>query len=274
MSSVTDYFDVLSIIDEKGNVDIIQSLLGIDCLGTYFENGAAQLYFDGGKKDDIEVNLQNIYSGFHFQWKWKKLNKEDWHIAWQENFTPVIIQKKLAVIPHWQNDILADIVIKIKPGMAFGTGHHETTWLMLNQILKYVNSGISVLDLGAGSGILSIAANKLGAEKVDAVEIDADCETNFCENLLLNQIGENINYYDQDVLTWEKFNYDVILGNINYNIIKELIPKLKGTIAQVILSGLLESDYETIEKICQTNNFQVIDKMQKGEWICLEINSL
>ena len=271
MSSVPEYFDVLSIDDKNEEVDIIQSLIGTDCLGTYFENGTAQLYFDGGKRDYIEVSLQNINADFHFQWKWEKQNKEDWHLAWKDNFTPVVIEDKLAVIPYWQNEISADTVIKIKPGMAFGTGHHETTWLMLNQVLKHVKPGMSVLDLGAGSGILSIAAIKLGAEKVDAVEFDSDCESNFNENLQLNHIEKNIHYYNDDVLTWKDFNYNIILANINCNIIEKLIPKFKETKAKVILSGLLKTDYETIEQICIKQNFQVKEKMIKGEWICLAL---
>ena len=269
MSSLPEYFDVLSRDDKNEKVDIIQSLIGTDCLGTYFKNGTAQLYFDGGKRNYIEVSLQNINADVNFNWKWNTQRKEDWHLAWQDNFTPVIIEKKLAVIPHWQNDISADIVIKIKPGMAFGTGHHETTWLMLNQILKHVKPGMLVLDLGAGSGILSIAAIKLGAEKVDAVEFDSDCESNFNENLQLNHIEKNIHYYNDDVLNWEDFNYNIILANINCNIIEELIPKFKGTKAQVILSGLLMTDDKAIEQICIKQNFQVKEKMIKGEWICL-----
>ena len=274
MSSVPDYFDVLSIDDKNEKVDIIQSLIGTECLGTYFENGTAQLYFNGGNKDDIELRLQNINADVNFNWKWNKQRKEDWHLAWQDNFTPVIIGEKLAIIPHWQNDISADIVIKIKPGMAFGTGHHETTWLMLNQVLKHVKPRMSVLDLGAGSGILSIAAIKLGAEKVDAVEFDSDCETNFNENLQLNHIEKNIHYYNDDVLTWEDFNYNIILANINCNIIEELIPKFKGTKAKVILSGLLQTDDKTIEQICLKQNFQVKEKIIKGEWICIKIFAL
>ena len=274
MSPVSDYFDVLSINDENGNVDIIQSLLGNDCLGTYFENGDAQLYFYCGKRDEIELCLQNINANFHFQWKWEKQNKEDWHLAWKDNFTPVVIENKLAIIPHWQNENSADTVLKIKPGMAFGTGHHETTWLMLNQVLKHVKPGMSVLDLGAGSGILSITANKLGAEKVDAVEFDSDCESNFNENLQLNNLDAIIPFHNHDVLVWNKFDYDIILANINRNVIEGLIPKFKGTKANVILSGLLKTDYETIEQICLKQNFQVKEKIIKGEWICIKIFAL
>ena len=272
--SLPEYFDVLNINDNNENVDMVQSLLGADCLGTYFKNGAAKLYFYDGKKNDIEILLQEISADFPFQWNWEKQKKEDWHLAWKDNFQPVVIDNKLAVIPDWQDDTPADIAIKIKPGMAFGTGHHKTTWLMLSQMMKHIKPGMSVLDLGAGSGILSIAAIKLGAEKVDAVEFDSDCESNFNENLQLNHIEKNIHYYNDDVLTWKDFNYNIILANINCNIIKELIPKLKGTKAKVILSGLLQTDYKTIEQICIKQNFQVKNKMIKGEWICIEIFAL
>ena len=267
--NLPEYFDVLSINDNNGNVDMVQSLLGADCLGTYFKNGTAKLYFYDGKKNDIEILLQEISAGFPFQWNWEKQKKEDWHLAWKDNFQPVVIDDKLAVIPDWQNDTHADIAIKIKPGMAFGTGHHETTWLMLRQMMKHIKSGMSVLDLGSGSGILSIAAIKLGAEKVVAMENDSDCKTNFNENLRLNNIGINVHFHNHDVLKWTHFNYDIILANINRNVIEELIPKFKTTNAKIILSGLLETDYANIAKLCQTQNFQVKVKMRKGEWICL-----
>ena len=267
--SIPEYFDVLNINDHNENVDMVQSLLGTDCLGTYFKNGAAKLYFYDGKKNDIETLLLEISADIPFQWNWEKQKREEWHLAWKENFQPVVIDNKLAVIPDWQDDTPEDISIKIKPGMAFGTGHHETTWLMLSQMMKHIKPGMSTLDLGAGSGILSIAAIKLGAEKVAAVEFDPDCESNFNENLRLNHIAKNVHYYNDDVLTWKDFNYNIILANINCNIIEALIPKLKGTKAQVILSGLLKTDYKTIEQICIKQNFQVKEKIIKGEWICL-----
>ena len=267
--SIPEYFDVLNINDHNENVDMIQSLLGAECLGTYFKNGDAKLYFDNGGKKDVEIILHEICAEFPFQWNWEKQKKEDWHLAWKDNFQPVVIDDQLAVIPNWQDDYRADIVIKIKPGMAFGTGHHETTWLMLSQMMKHIKPGMSVLDLGTGSGILSIAAIKLGAGKVDAVENSPDCETNFNENLKLNQIGNNIHYHNHDVLSWTNLDYDIILANINQNVIEKLIPNFTKTRAKVILSGLLETDYEFIKSDCNSNKLKVREKFSKGEWICM-----
>ena len=83
-----DFFDVLSISDENGNVDMIQALMGNDCLGTYFNNGIAKLYFYSGLKNNLEARLQEINSNHSFQWKWEKQNKENWPLTWQENFQP------------------------------------------------------------------------------------------------------------------------------------------------------------------------------------------
>ena len=266
-----DFFDVLNIRDKNGNVDMIQALMGNDCLGTYFINGAAKLYFQGGLRNQVETHLKEINTNMPLKWKWEKQTKEDWHLMWQNNFQPVIVDEKLAIIPHWQVDSPKDIVIKIKPGMAFGTGHHETTWLMLSQMMKHIKPGMSALDLGTGSGILSIAAIKLGAGKVDAVENDPDCETNFKENLNLNHMDNNIYYYHHDVLTWNKLDYDIILANINRNVIVELIPLFKSSTGTILLSGLLVTDYDAIEKLCHKHNLQVKGKMIKREWVCLII---
>ena len=266
---VRDFFDVLSISDENGNVDLIQALMGNDCLGTYFNNGTAKLYFQSGLKNNLEQQLQKINSNHPFQWKWEKQNKEDWHLTWKDNFQPVIIDERLAIIPHWQEDSREDIVIKIKPGMAFGTGHHETTWLMLSQIIMRIKPGMSVLDLGTGSGILSIAALKLGARKIDAVELDIECETNFYENLELNEITEDIQFHHGDVLNWTKLDYDLILANLNRKVIELLIPQLHNSKGIILLSGLLDTDYQTIKRLCQNHHLQVKEKIIKGEWVCL-----
>ena len=264
-----DFFDVLNISDNLNSVDMIQAMLGDECLGTFFQNGSAKLYFNSGLRKEIDIKLENLLTGDAFTWSWETQAHENWHLAWQENFKPVVIDNKLAVIPHWENDKPAEITIRIKPGMAFGTGHHETTWLMLSQMLKYLKPGMSVLDLGTGSGILSIAAKKMGAGKVDSVEHDPDCEPNFYENLQLNKIIDGIQFHHGDVLSWIKLDYDLILANINQKIIEELIPNFQNTNANIILSGILENNFNTIEQKFHSINFNIRENINKGEWLCV-----
>ena len=269
-----DYFDVLSIKNEKEKVDMIQSLLGKVCLGTHFQNGDAKLYFEGGIKNDLETRLQEIKLSIPFQWKWEQQNRENWQLAWQDNFKPVVIDEKLAVVPYWKNEYPADIKIIIKPGMAFGTGHHESTWLILKQMIKQVKPGMSVLDLGTGSGILSIAAVKLGAEKVDAFESDKECETNFKQNLKLNKMEKTIQFHLQDVLTLNEMDYDLIVANINRKIVEQLIPQFKHCKGKMIISGFLDIDEKRILEKCTQFGLKFIEKNKKGEWLCLTLSAV
>ena len=131
-------------------------------------------------------------------------------------------------------------------------------------------SGINSLD-GSGSAGFETPNTGNNTYKFSpnyAVEFDSDCESNFNENLQLNHIEKHIHYYSDDVLTWEDFNYNIILANINCNIIEALIPKFKGTKAQIILSGLLKTDHKSIEQICIKQNFQVKELIYLDlEWL-------
>ena len=209
MKKYTTSYDVLNVFNEE-TADIIQSFIGKDCLGLYNENGLYKLYFNEGLKSQIEFYLNKIKFSIPVKWEWKKQSKEDWHLNWMDNFKPIVIDKQLAIIPHWEQNYSEKNIIKIKPGMAFGTGHHESTWMILSQIINYVKPNMSVLDLGTGSGILSIASIKYGANKIDAIEIDLDCKENFYENLTINKIDNKIKFHNLDVLEWDDFNYDII----------------------------------------------------------------
>lgn len=265
------YFDVLNINEKLDYADIIQTLLGDQCLGANISIKTASLFFNNGMKEKVSQKLKFILPQIKEYISWTEIQKQDWHLDWQQYFQPVRINHDLEVIPYWGKRNKAKITIKIKPGMAFGTGHHETTWLMLSQMINYIKPGSSVLDLGTGSGILSIAAKKLGAENIDAVEFDQDCQENFLENLKLNKIDQGVNYHNQNILDWRKLDYNVILANINLKILEKLISQLKNTNGIIILSGILKSDLNFFKNIISQNKFMIKTTKIKGEWLCMII---
>jgi ribosomal protein L11 methyltransferase len=226
------------------------------------------------KQDYVIVNklLQNHIFNDKINFIFNTQVKENWHLAWKDNFIPININNKITVVPDWHSEKTNGVEIKIRPGMAFGTGHHETTYLMLEQLINIVKNGISILDLGSGSGVLSIAGMKLGANSVTAVELDEDCKDNFNENLELNNLKGAIPLFIEDVLKWENFNFDIILANINKHIIVKLIPLLRKSIkADIFLTGLLNSNKDEILSIIKENNFKVKNIESRGEWMLINI---
>jgi ribosomal protein L11 methyltransferase len=262
-------FDVLLINDNRNSMDIIQSMMEKKCLGTFIDGNVSKLYFIGGTRKKIENQLMNVMPELILQSKWEIQSSKNWHVAWKKYFKPIIIDEKLAVLPFWEKLSLAKINLYIKPGMAFGTGHHESTWLVLNKMLTHVKSGMEILDLGTGSGILSFAAQLLGAGKIDAVENDLDCKENFFENMKLN----NISFHHDDVLKWNDFHHDIILANINRNILEALMPNLKNFKGKIILSGLLSSDLNGMKKIIEKHGLFIKEFSEKEDWLCLVLMS-
>lgn len=267
--ALSDYYDVLSLYSSEDNISMIQFVFGNDCLGSHILEECAKLYFHPGKKSGFENKLVKLNRKMNIQWQWEIQQREDWHLSWQENFKPVIINDRLAIIPHWYKGMDLPITLIIKPGMAFGTGHHETTFLMLEALLEESLQGKSVLDLGAGSGILSIAAKMAGAKRVTAVEFDSECKSNFDENLALNNLQGKIQFILHDVLSWQDLNYDLILANINRSIIEKLLPELRNSNGKIILSGLLLTDEKTISDQCRKNDLNILIRKTRGEWLCL-----
>ncbi len=268
-------WDVLILSGDTNDIDIISSYIKDDSLGSYLNKNKYFYYFDIGKKDLIESVLNVHIVGLNINFSWEIIEHENWHLNWKNNFNPIQIKDELIIIPNWDNNIYNHKhIVKIKPGMAFGTGHHETTFLMLKNLIKYINKSDRVLDLGSGSGILSIVSYMYNASKITAVEYDNDCKGNFLENLQINNINNNnIEFIIDDVLTFEDFNYDIILANINKNIIKDLIPKLKKTNAKILLSGMLDQDELEIKSLLKLYNMNLIYKDQRNEWIFMKVQN-
>ncbi|MFH1214234.1 MAG: 50S ribosomal protein L11 methyltransferase [Candidatus Neomarinimicrobiota bacterium] len=211
---------------------------------------------------------------------------DGWGYKWQEYFKPQIISPRITVRPFWEKPIRAvAIEIVLKPGMAFGTGTHATTHMALGLLEKYLRPGMNILDAGCGSGILTIAALKLGAARVAAWDIDPSVITNFDENLELNGITENysLNIGDVTQLSVHRpsgehsdrpnYDYDLIVSNIerqpNLKLLAALVRQEKRPL--VIFTGLLKEEYELFKNAVLNYGREVLDNITEDEWIALVV---
>ena len=254
--------------NNKEDINFLYLNFHNDILGTFENNDDLIFYFDYKIKDRIDCLENNNFSI-------NDIKYDNWHKGYEQYFKPIKIDNQITVIPDWHSTKIESIdYIKIKPGMAFGTGTHETTQLILFQLKNYISKGNHILDLGSGSGILAIGALKYGASSVTCYEYDKDCEENFFENMQLNHISDNYKLSFDNVLSIKNFNYDCILANINKNVIMDLLPNIKKhrlNKSKIILSGLLISDKKEVINLINKLKFKLIDIIIKGEWICLII---
>ncbi len=201
----------------------------------------------------------------------RKIYKKDWI---EQKFPSINIGEKFVITNDKSTSTKSKIIIKINPGLGFGTGHHPTTRMMLEKMENLNFSNKKILDFGCGSGILSIAAKKLGAKKITAIEVD---------DLAINSANENIkfsNLSDIDIRHASIENlpqsdkYDIILANISSNIIinfSEMIYSrlIKG--GYLLCSGILLSDMEITLKNLESSGFIFLDSIQEEDWCCLEL---
>lgn len=222
------------------------------------------------KGDQLIQRLQEEVPAHHLEIK--VVPGQDWNQRWKENFKALRVAKKFWIAPPWDIPQLKrdEQLIIIQPGQAFGTGAHESTQLAIALLEEYFTGG-SVLDIGCGSGILAIAAHKLGAHPVRAFDYDPLFLENMAENLALNQISD-IEYYVADALEMEQSNADWLLINIEKRIILPLLKhfqKIGENPSKMILSGLLTSDVPDIIKALDENAYQLIEQRRAGEWCAI-----
>lgn len=203
-----------------------------------------------------------------------KIENEDWNIKWKENFKPFRIGEKIVIAPDWVERSPADneLWLTISPKMAFGTGHHETTQLILLAMEKFLSAGMSLLDAGTGSGILAIYAAMCGAGPVIAFDNDPVAVENTAENCRLNAVENKIRYFCGELSDLSVKKFDMIAANINKNALSSLAGQFRPFLKEkgiLILSGLLKNDERQMLKIYEENSWQFVEKIQKNEWISL-----
>lgn len=198
---------------------------------------------------------------------------EDWANNWKKYYKPLEIGEKLAIVPEWEaydND--KRIVIKINPGMAFGTGTHESTYMCLELLERYVKKDDEIFDIGCGSGILAIAGIKLGAKRALAVDIDDKCIDASHENADLNNLEDKMDIKKGNLLDVVKGRADLIVSNIIAEIIVDEIKNLKNHMDKggiFITSGIIKERRQMVIDALKENGFEIIDELEKNNWVAI-----
>lgn len=219
--------------------------------------------------DDIFI-LSN--PEFEISYQITEIEQVNWNEEWEKNFTPIVVDDICTVRAtfHQKPDTQYDIVID--PKMSFGTGHHETTYMMLQHLLKMNLRGKKVLDMGCGTGILAIMAAHKGATDIQAIDIDAWCYENSKENIILNGF-EFIEVKEGDASLIENQQFDVIIANINRNILLSDIPIYARSMkpnAEILLSGFYVEDMSIITQKCNENNLIFVENIERNNWVSVK----
>ena len=228
------------------------------------------------KEEWNENILEDIYilnsDEFKITFDFNEIEQTNWNEEWEKNFNPIIVDDLVSVRApfHEKPDTKFDLIIE--PKMSFGTGHHETTHMMIQHILRNDFKNKSVLDMGCGTGVLAILAEKVGATKLDAIDIDNWCYLNSIENVERNDCS-NISVYEGDVTLLEGKKYDSIIANINRNILLSDIgsyAKCLNPNGTLFLSGFYEEDIPIIVEECNKHMLKLNETIQKGKWVSLK----
>ena len=219
--------------------------------------------------DDIQILKSDEFKITH---EFNEIEQTNWNAEWEKNFKPIVVDGLVTVRApfHSKTDTKYDLIIE--PKMSFGTGHHETTHMMIQHILKNNFEGKTVLDMGCGTGVLAILAENVGAAKIDAIDIDNWCYLNSLENVERNNCN-NISVYEGDVKLLDGKHYDIIIANINRNILLADIPqyaKCLNANGILFLSGFYEEDIPLIEAKCNKHMLKLDEIIQRDQWVSLK----
>jgi len=207
--------------------------------------------------------------------KINKIKPINWNTKWESNFKPIHIGKNCVIRSDFHSSFNKKYEIIINPKMSFGTGHHQTTYMMLEFALEEVFREKSVLDMGCGTGILAIMAAKMGAKMTDAIDIDPWCVENSKENIFQNNC-ERVNVILGSQIAPKGPKYDIIFANINRNILLEQLPNyikslnLNGTL---IISGFYDKDVPLLIDVANDLNLQLIEQKEKDKWSALKFKN-
>lgn len=237
------------------------------------ENGLSAYIQKQYWNEDILNDIQILESPeFNIEYTFEEIEQVNWNEEWEKNFEPIDVDDTCRVRAPFHEKTAAKYDIVIEPKMSFGTGHHETTFMMIQHLLETNVEGKKTLDMGCGTAILAILAEMRGAQPIDAIDIDNWCYLNSIENAERNNC-HHISVYEGDAELLKGKQYDVIIANINRNILlndmQQYVDCLnKGGI--LLLSGFYEEDIPAIDASCTEKGLTFAKKFSRNNWVSLK----
>lgn len=257
--------------------EILIAELGYAGFESFVENEDGITAYIPGEEFDEEIfaGIHILHSDeFEISYSSTRIEQVNWNIEWEKNFNPIVVDEKCSVRAPFHEKPDTDFDIVIEPKMSFGTGHHATTHMMLQLILKNEWEGKSVLDMGCGTGVLAILAEMKGAAEIDAIDIDNWCYLNTMENVERNGC-ENIKVYEGGAELLKGREYDRIIANINRNILLEDMNFYAESLnpgGKLFLSGFYTEDIPAIETECNKYGMQLEDQLLRENWAALSFS--
>ena len=268
---IEDYSDIEEQVEQIAHVDLIEQEL----LDKPRDTVIIHMYLEPGDSPVETLALiaaRMEAAGIPYTSETEGVEQEDWQNGWRKYYHPMDVGQRLAVVPSWQDYETSRVKLILDPGLAFGTGGHETTNLCLEVLDERVRGGERVLDIGTGSGILAIAALKLGAAVAEGVDIDPVAVRTAGENAALNGVADKLTVLVGDLSDQASGQYDIVTANIVANAILSLAPAVPALMADdgiFIASGIIDSRKDEVLAGLAAAGLAVQEVKEKRGWECI-----
>lgn len=275
----------LEIVDREAFREVLDENRYLD----YADNGLIESYgekviikayfsFDQGT-DELKNKLDGEFQrsmGQIPEYVIKKREDSEWKDNWKKYYKTFKISDRVVIKPTWEDYTPDDneVVVELEPGMAFGTGTHETTRMCASLLDELVKGNEKVLDIGCGTGILGIIAAKLGAAEVTCVDIDSSAYKACRENVINNHVSDSVRVIHGELKDIEVKKYDIIVANIIADVIISLLPDMKKYCSDetnILLSGIISDRRDDVVKAVKENGYCLVQEKNEGEWVAMQI---
>jgi len=266
----------ISISFNSKSYDALIAYLYLQGIKTFEENtSTVDIYIDPAAREEFLISFMKNFKGGDAELSVDEIEIKNWNEEWEKSIKPIFIEDKIIIYPSWKKSEISKyrnrIKVLIDPKMAFGTGHNETTRLVLKLMSRYLEAKDRYLfDYGCGTGILAIAGLKMGIGKAVANEIDDDSIENATENFSANRVTGRVKLYKCPIEGIKEKNFDVVCANIISSVIIDTLRQIKSRMkknSKLFLSGILTEEKGKISNALRKNGFEILDIQTEAEWL-------